>query len=356
MSTTRILAATPEAIAEAAALLRAGELVAVPTETVYGLAAIATRDDALARIFEAKERPTFDPLIVHVASLEEFLEGPLVDWSCLDAVASETAERLARAFWPGPLTLVLPKQATVPDLATSGLPTVAVRLPRHEVARALINAVGAPLAAPSANRFGRISPTTARAVVEELGGRIPLVLDGGRCAVGVESTVIQVRPDGALSLLRPGGTPVEEIERVAGRRSRFEGPVASGAMPGPGMLESHYAPARPLLLLPRRLNLMSPDELASWLPAGARAVAVLRLFASPPTEPRWPAGVRCLATQTLASHEGDWNEAACHLFASLRALDASGADCLLAEPCEARVGLAYAIGDRLRRAAAAQRA
>src|SRR5262245_21143241 len=226
-SVATILTPSEGNISRAADALRRGELVGMPTETVYGLAANAFDASAVARIFAAKDRPSFDPLIVHVVRpagpLErEVLSGledeGIVEISRLPQLARERADVLLRRFWPGPLTLVLPRGRRIPDLVTSGLETVAIRMPAHPVAQALLKVAAIPLAAPSANRFGRISPTTAAHVVQELGDRIGIVIDGGSSTVGVESTVVAIGNDGTLSLLRPGGVAVEAIEATASVR------------------------------------------------------------------------------------------------------------------------------------------
>ncbi len=364
----RILEPTAENLRRAAEALARGEPVGMPTETVYGLAARAFDPHGVAAVFAVKERPTFDPLIVHVSpamvargpgALEALERAAVVSASSLGEDARAVAGRLAAEFWPGPLTLVFPRHPAIPDLVTGGLDTVAVRMPRHPVAQALIDAAGAPLAAPSANRYGRISPTTARDVVDELGDRIGFVLDGGRCEVGVESTVVALDPDGSPAILRPGGTGAEAIERVAGRRSRrptarVHGPGAAPA--SPGLLESHYAPSRPMVLLPSRAVDLSPDDataVAATLPPGGRRVALLvvsgdALAAADALRER--TGLE--ATTISLSASGDPEEAARHLFSFLRALDSTGADVLLAEPCPWREGLGHAIADRLARAAA----
>jgi L-threonylcarbamoyladenylate synthase len=344
---TRVLPASPESIAEAAAALRRGDLVGMPTETVYGLAGNALDPHALASIFAAKERPSFDPLIVHIGGAID--ATGLVDLSAFDARGRERLRALVEAFWPGPLTLVLPKTPMVPDLATSGLPTVALRAPAHPVARALLSAAGVPLAAPSANRFGRISPTTASDVVQELWGRVPLVIDGGPCAVGVESTVVAVRADGALTILRPGGISRESIAAVTGAPvSLAPRVIGPGAPPrSPGMLESHYAPAKRLHLLPRPILALSDAERRELVPEGAGILAASGDAAAIEAAcPGAPAILRVL------SPSGDEEEAARNLFATLRALDASDAEFLIAEPWPHDHGLGYAIADRLRRAAA----
>jgi L-threonylcarbamoyladenylate synthase len=344
---TRVLPPTPESIAEAAASLRRGELVGMPTETVYGLAGNALDPHALASIFAAKERPSFDPLIVHIGGAID--ATGLVDLSAFGARARERLRALVDAFWPGPLTLVLPKTPMVPDLATSGLDTIALRAPSHPVARALIGAAGVPLAAPSANRFGRISPTTASDVVQELWGRVPLVIDGGPCAVGVESTVVSIDPEGGLRLLRPGGISRESLSAAAGApvavAPRVVGPNAPSR--APGMLETHYAPMKPLHLLPRAILALTEAERRELVPAGVGILAAsgdAEAIAAACGGP--PAIVRVL------SPRGDAEEAARNLFAALRALDASTAQTLVTEPWPGEEGLGFAIADRLRRATA----
>jgi len=307
------------AIARAAAVLRGGGLVAFPTETVYGLGADATNARAVARLFEVKGRPHFDPLIVHLGAAN-WLERCVTD-------APPEARRLAERFWPGPLTLVLPKRETIPDLVTSGLPTVAVRVPSHPVAHALIGALDRPLAAPSANRFGRLSPTTAQAVAEDLGERIELVLDAGPTTHGIESTIVAFGDQGPR-LLRPGPITPEQLRDCLG----CDVPVVGKASPtpeAPGMLERHYAPRTPLRLL------------EGAPPAETRRVACLAFRAA-------PAGA--FAAVEVLSPSGDLREAAANLFAALRRLDMAGAEWIVAEPVPEN-GLGVAIMDRLRRAA-----
>jgi L-threonylcarbamoyladenylate synthase len=307
-------------IEDAARLIREGELVAFPTETVYGLGGDATNERAVAKIFEAKGRPQFNPLISHVLDAGEAKK--LVKWST-------TADKLAARFWPGPLTLVLPRAVNSPIalLATAGLDTAAIRAPAHPMAQALIRAAGRPIAAPSANRSGAVSPTRAEHVVESLGGRVKLVLDGGPCAVGLESTVLDLTT-ATPTLLRPGGATREAIEAVIGPVGLSDAiPSGDTARKSPGQLASHYAPSRPV-----RLNAtnVSADE-------------GLLAFGSHP-----PGGAR----QTLnLSPAGDLTEAAAHLFAMLRALDASGVSRIAVMPIP-ETGLGLAINDRLRRAAA----
>jgi len=316
---TRLASASPGSIADAAACLRAGGLVAVPTETVYGLAADATSDAAVAAIYAAKERPAINPLIAHVLSLEAAREH---------ALFGPEAERLARAFWPGPLTLVLPVAATcrVSLLARAGLDTLALRAPADETARALIEAAGVPLAAPSANRSGRVSPTTAAHVVADLDGRVDWILDGGPCRYGLESTIVEFRA-GRAALLRPGAITREAIESVLGL------PIESAAgvrttPNAPGQLASHYAPNADLRLCAADAR---ADEAA--LDFGGllkESAASARLDLSP---------------------SRDLIEAASHLFSYLRALDAGGAARIAVAPIPTH-GLGAAINDRLRRAAA----
>ncbi len=303
----------------ALALLGRGEVVGLPTETVYGLAADALRPEAVARIFAAKQRPFFDPLIVHVAD-RAGAEPYAAAWPA-------GAAALAEAFWPGPLTLVVPKRPVIPDLVTSGLPFVALRAPRHPLAQALLRAYGRPLAAPSANRFGRISPTTAAAVIEELGANVPLVLDGGPCAVGLESTIVAF-PDGVPTLLRAGGIPLEEIERVAGAVSLDK----KGNAAAPGQLPQHYAPRTPLQVV-EDITAVSPEE---------RAGAGLLAWGS--FDGTGFAQVRNLSPRQSST------EAAAHLFSHLRELDAGGLRRIVALRLP-EAGLGRAINDRLQRAA-----
>jgi L-threonylcarbamoyladenylate synthase len=307
-----------ERIEDAARVLRAGELVAFPTETVYGLGGDATNDLAVARIFEAKGRPQFNPLIVHVPDLAAARALGVFD---------ERAERVAAEFWPGPLSLVLPRAPGSPVslLTSAGLDTLALRMPAHPLALALLRATGRPLAAPSANRSGRLSPTSAADVMAELDGRIPAVLDGGRSVVGIESTVLDL--SGAEPrVLRPGGVATEALEKLVGHVAASGAP--SEAPRSPGMLASHYAPERPLRLEARDAR---PGE------------ALLALGPGP--APEGFGEVRWL------SRSGDLTEAAANLFAALRALDRPEVAGIAVMPIPER-GLGVAINDRLRRAAA----
>lgn len=318
----------------------------LPTETVYGLAARALDPGAVARIYAAKSRPTFNPLIAHVGSASlDALDGRVIDLSQLHDEGRRTARRLT-SLWPGPLTLVLPRGPAVPDLTTAGLDTVGVRCPDHPVARALLARVDGPLAAPSANRSGRISPTTADDVVRELGDAVQAVLDGGPCAVGLESSVVFIARDGAVTLLRPGATTRATLEQVLGRPVALADGDPSRPR-SPGMTSRHYAPDTPFLLLPGPLQDHTDTVLAAIADRNARRVALL---AWGPTTPLLPGLVE---VQVLAP-DGQARTAAHRLFAALRALDGLQADLLLAEPIPdslvADGGLGHALRDRLARA------
>lgn len=313
---TELLPPDAPGLTRAAALLRAGALVALPTETVYGLAGDARNDRAVAAIFEAKGRPQFNPLIVHVGSLAE-----------AEAIAefSPQARAIAAAFWPGPLTLVLPVRAGagISELVTAGHDTVAIRMPEHPVARALLTEFGGPLAAPSANPSGKISPTTARHVLDGLGGRIAAVIDGGPCAVGVESTILSLDPP---RLLRPGGLPAEVLEEALGAPLQTGGNAE--APNAPGQLSSHYAPGAAVRLDAREVG---TDEV--WIGFGPG----------------------CAGADLSLSATEDLVEAAANLFSALRAADQlaaeRGARGIAVAPIPEH-GLGRAINDRLRRAAA----
>ncbi len=308
------LAPTEEGLAQAARILRRGGLVAMPTETVYGLAGDARNDRAVAEIFAAKGRPQFNPLIVHVADIEMARQV---------AVFDPLAEAVAKAFWPGALTLVLPLRdgSGLSPLVTAGLATVAVRMPDHQVARALLTAFGGPLAAPSANPSGRVSATKARHVEQGLGGRIAAIVDGGDCAIGIESTILGF--DGRPALLRPGGVPVEALEAMLG-------PIGQGGNAhkpnSPGQLISHYAPSAPV-----RLGVRQPVKQEVWIGFGPD----------------------CKGAALNLSERGDLVEAAANLFQSLLDADqlAGSAGAIAYAPIP-ETGLGRAINDRLRRAAA----
>ena len=311
MTDTRIIPADEAGIAAAAALIARGRPVAVPTETVYGLAGDATSGAAVAAIYAAKGRPSFNPLIVHVTSLA--MAGEI-------AVLAPLARRLAARFWPGPLTMVLPiaQSAPIASLITAGLPTVAVRMPAHPVMRTLIEAVGRPLAAPSANASGTISATRADHAARSLAGRIKLVLDGGPTSVGIESTIVAVGED-RLRLLRPGSITAEMLAEAGGVPVET---ADSGAIEAPGQMTSHYAPSKPL-----------------------------RLNAAAPAEGEYHIGFGNVAGDTTLSAAGDLGEAAARLFDLLHTADAADTRAIAVAPIPA-TGLGLAINDRLQRAAA----
>ncbi len=311
MPETRVLSPDAKGLSQAADLLWRGALVAFPTETVYGLGADATRDDAVARIFEAKGRPRFNPLIAHLPDLSAVARY---------AVLTPLAERLAQAFWPGPMTLVLPLRGGLSPLVTAGLDSVAIRLPAHPVARGLLQAFGGPLAAPSANPSGRISPVTARHVLDGLDGRIEAVVDGGSCAVGLESTILDARGDIPV-LLRAGGLATEAIEALGLTVDTPKG----GRITAPGQLASHYAPRGRV-----RLDAEAPEPGEVWVGFGPCPGAALTL-----------------------SETGDTTEAAARLFHALHEADAlAGPGGRIACAPVPETGLGRAVNDRLRRAAA----
>jgi L-threonylcarbamoyladenylate synthase len=307
----RIMAADDTAIGIAAQNLCAGDIVAVPTETVYGLAADASNASAVAAIYRAKGRPDFNPLIVHVASLDAAMA-----LASFDAMAL----RLANAFWPGPLTLVLPLRADsgVAAAVTAGLPTIALRSPSHPVMQAILAKSGLSLAAPSANRSGSISPTTAQHVLDSLGDTAPMILDGGACAAGIESTIVAVRKNG-WQILRPGPISAAQIEQVTASPSLL---ADDRGIEAPGQLASHYAPSKPI-----RLNVLEPDDDAYHIGFGP------------------------VPGDDNLSASGDLAEAAAHLFAALHRADASDAVTIAVVPIP-DVDIGVAINDRLRRAAA----
>jgi L-threonylcarbamoyladenylate synthase len=319
---TRVAQADAAAIADAVRVLASGGLIAFPTETVYGLGADATNGRAVARLYEAKGRPAFNPLIAHVP-----------DAAAARALARFDADatRLAEAFWPGPLTLVLPKtgDCTVAELATAGLDTVAVRVPDHPVAQEILKAFGRPVVAPSANRSGHVSPTQAAHVLADLSGRIDLIVDGGATPVGVESTIVACL--GEPALLRPGGLPRQAIERALQRPLADPPRERSADAPlAPGMLTSHYAPRTRLRL--RAETVEAGEALLAFGPLPAKG------------------SENAAAVQNLSAR-GDLIEAAANLFSQLRALDAAGAKTIAVMPIP-REGLGEAINDRLARAAA----
>ncbi|GAC1566351.1 MAG: L-threonylcarbamoyladenylate synthase [Ktedonobacteraceae bacterium] len=343
----------PSIIEQAALLLRGGEVVVFPTETVYGLGADAFQPEALERIFDAKERPHSDPLIVHIAEEAE-----------LEALATdipEQARRLTSVFWPGPLTLILRRGPRVPYLVTAGLETVAVRMPRHPVALALIRALGSPIAAPSANRFMHVSPTTAQHVLADLGGRVPLILDGGQCEVGVESTVLDLCAEEPV-ILRPGGVSLEALravvpdvqppryQKAAGEANAAENERQSRqsrqAQQAPGQMLTHYAPAVPLLLYDGSSEAMRAAMLAELRQRQARGERVGVLVADEDMAAFQHSGALVYSLGSAA----DAAQMASSLFTGLRALEDAHAQVILCRNFD-EGGLGLAIRDRLLKAA-----
>jgi L-threonylcarbamoyladenylate synthase len=307
-------------ISHAAEILRSGQIVGIPTETVYGLAGNALNEDAVLSIFKAKDRPFFDPLIVHTHAISE-----------ISRYVINIPERLLllmEQFMPGPLTVLLPRTTSIPDLVTSGMERVAFRIPNHPVALRLLRSLDFPLAAPSANPFGYISPTTAQHVQAHLAGAIPYILDGGECGVGIESTIVGMEGDGIV-VYRLGGLAVEQIEAIAGK-VKIQSQISSNPA-GPGMLESHYAPRKPFIL-------GNIDKLLKEYER--KKIAVLSFYK------RYDA-----AHLYVLSPEQDIDMAAKRLFAGMRELDATDADIIIAESLP-EGGLGRAVNDRLRRAAA----
>jgi L-threonylcarbamoyladenylate synthase len=329
-------------IERAAALLRAGELAVFPTETVYGLGADGLQTSAVEGIFLAKNRPFSDPLILHIA-----------DENALAAITTsvpEEAHRLAQAFWPGPLTLILPAAPCVPRLVTAGLSTVAVRMPRHPVAFALIRALGSPIAAPSANRFMHVSPTTAQHVLADLGGRVPLILDGGPCAVGVESTILDLCAE-VPRILRPGGLSLEDLRTVLPevqppRPRTAEREDTTVAQKAPGQMLTHYAPSVPTLLFEGAVQEMRGAMLAEVQRRQENGERVGVLVANEDVTAFQGSGAHIYSLGSDAAPE----QVATRLFAGLRALEEAGVEVILCRSFEPR-GLGLAVRDRLLKAA-----
>lgn len=337
-------------IERAAGLLRSGEPVAIPTETVYGLAANAFEHEAVLKVFRLKQRPLFDPLIVHVAheqaSLAALAQAGVVDSSGMTEGQKTSFARLTAALWPGPLTVVLPRGKRVVDLVSSGLSTVGVRVPAHPLTQQLLKALPFPLAAPSANRFGRVSPTTAQHVTDEFGKDLAMVMDGGACETGVESTVVLLLAGGDPLILRPGGISREVIEKLTGRRAAVQS-TAGGSLVGvsPGTMDNHYAPTIPLILW----DGASPVA-ASELPLRGLRVALLSVESSTTLEETVQSlGGEVCHREILSTRSSDL-DAARHLFAALRRCGTSGASVIVAQKPGRDDGLWLAIADRLRKA------
>ncbi|MEX0968661.1 MAG: L-threonylcarbamoyladenylate synthase [Bacteroidia bacterium] len=305
-----------------AELLQWGQIVAIPTESVYGLAANALDQEAVIKVFQAKERPFFDPLIIHTHSIEKMKK-----WV---TEVPEVALKLAKKFSPGPITFVLPKKKVIPNLVTSGLPTVAVRIPNHPLTLELLRKLDYPLAAPSANLFGYVSPTSVAHVLDQLGGKIPYVLDGGPCKVGIESTIISFTDEKPV-VLRVGGISIEDIEKIAGS---VEVNLHSSSNPAaPGQLDSHYKPCKKVILVPEGAEVNQEE------PGKTGVIAFRKEWESVPK-----------ANQQILSAKGNLAEAARNIFAALRLLDREGIEIMYAEELPEE-GLGRAINDRLRRAA-----
>jgi L-threonylcarbamoyladenylate synthase len=307
-------------IEKAKQILQQGGLVAIPTETVYGLAANTLDETAVLKIFEAKNRPHFDPLIIHTNSTEKAKQyvSSFPDW----------AKQLANAFWPGALTLLLPKKDMVPDLVTSGLLQVAVRIPNHALTLQLLGSIDFPLAAPSANPFGYVSPTTAQHVAAQLQDKVDYILDGGTCEVGIESTIVGFE-EGNITVYRLGGTAIEDIEKVVGKVD-IKTNLSSNPQ-APGMLKSHYAPLKPLFI----------DDINTFIKKNkTKQIGVISFNTTYPIEEKY---------LKILSPSSDLKEAAHHLFAAIRELDASDAEVIVAEKFP-ETFLGKAINDRLQRA------
>lgn len=345
----RIFSPTSENIRKAVALLRNHEVIGLPTETVYGLAGRLSSIQALAKIFAVKERPTFDPLITHVAlekpRLSELNRWNLVDHQELSDRAIVRIDLLMKAFWPGPLTLVLPRTDRVPDLATSGLPEFAVRMPSHPVALELIRNLGEPVCAPSANRFGRISPTEARHVEADLGERIAMILEGGPCTLGIESTIVRIQPDGGVSLLRRGSVSIPKIEKVIGDTV----PDAPKEAVSPGRLDRHYSPDKPSYFT--EVSFLKKMEIPGWVHALPAHLGFL-CYQGHPDELKkyYESYFEKKVEIRVLSPSGESEEAARNLFRCMRELEKSPAETLFLELPPNDLGLNPAIRDRLQRA------
>ena len=327
-------------IRQAARLISEGELVAFPTETVYGLGADAFNKNAIAKIFDVKNRPYFDPLIVHIASLEKLED--VADISLLDSKIINNLDLLIKKFWPGPLTLIFPKQKSIPDLVTSGLTTVAIRFPAHSAAKKLIELSGTAIAAPSANPFGYLSPTRAEHVLEMLGDKVRMILDGGLPQVGLESTVLDICRE-MPRILRPGGITKEAIEEMIGPVETAFNSDDGNNLSSPGMLKSHYAPKTPLVLF---------DKIPA---AEVKIEKTALLFFDGPSRDRWLLEMPECKTPliTVLSEAGNLQEAAANLFEALHKIDKESVAAIYAQLAPEE-GLGIAINDRLQRAALAK--
>lgn len=354
----KIFDPTPAKIKDCASALFRGEVVAFPTETVYGLGASIAQEKGVLKIFETKKRPTFDPLIVHVAlkkaSFRELSDWDLIDHQAMSDTEVIVADQLIKAFWPGPLTIILPKLESVSDLITSGLPTVGIRMPNHPVALQLIQSLGEAICAPSANLFGRVSPTQASHVIEELGEKIYGILDGGTCSVGVESTVVKISPQGIIHILRPGGVSPERLA-IASPQSKIETTyehTAAIAHPklgllSPGSTKSHYQPRTKVVALQQFLS--QQNSLSN--PSKPHKIAFLFCEKK---DSEYLSQIQNIAGAEVVfeylSKTGNADEAAQNLFSTLRSLDQKNLDRIVAEIPTHEDGLWWAIRDRLTRA------
>ncbi len=352
---TELLDSSPHSIGRACSILESQKIVALPTETVYGLAGNAFDEASVREIFSAKSRPYFDPLIVHISLkvlsdpagvLHALIRDGILAPSLAASSDRSNFEALVKEFWPGPLTLVVPRGPLIPDVVTGGHPTVAIRMPSHEVFQSILGLLPFPLAAPSANRFGRISPTTAEHVRAELDGRIAAIVDGGPCGIGVESTIIRLE-EGGIRLLRPGGVSSAEIASITGSVPRTQQKLHSSAPEAPGMLDEHYAPRKPLFLIPEPID-SHPDlrELLRELGDSSR----LGLLLHAPVRSSFD--VSSFKSHRILSGSGDGAEAARNLFSFMRELDEDPfVDVILADLPENHFeGMFAAIADRLQRA------
>lgn len=350
---TILLDSSTQSIQRAATLLMQGQLVALPTETVYGLAANAFDADACGKIFAAKGRPSFNPLVVHVsedsASLDQLHALGVIDQEAMSEAQSMTASRLMKKFWPGPLTIVMSKGPHLAGPVTAGLDTVAVRMPAHPVFQKILKLSGVPLAAPSANRSLRISPSCADDVLDELAGRIPMVIDGGQCRVGLESTIVRLNGDGTVTLLRPGGISCEEVMLTCGQTAETECSQALSSEPvqAPGMLKEHYRPDKPVIKLTPADTLSSFLRGKNWCVSHIH-VLILAGEAQVPTALIDEENIEI--TCSTLSLSGDSSEVASGLYSALRAFDRSQAQLLVViDPL--KTGFLWdAVNDRLQRA------
>lgn len=361
---TKLLNATPENIERVAEALKSGDVVGLPTETVYGLAGNARDEEAIAKIFLYKSRPSFDPLIVHVpetlTSCGLLAEAEIIDLGHMTHPQMVTSDKLMSLFWPGPLTIIFPKHKSIPDLVTSSMDTVALRSPAHSVAQEVLKSSRLPLAAPSANQFGRISPTKSQHVIEELGDHLNYCLEGGECAVGLESTIVRVDSEGKLSVIRPGGISTEVLKQQLG--TSFEGvhkelglpAIAAHSPIAPGLLESHYAPRKPMFRIEGSFKDLDLSKIKIGLEKqnlAARTLAILSMYPmASEIHLRLRDRFHNIEFHHLAEEENDSIAGAHNLFSKLRILDQSPVDFILCELPQSPRGLWPAICDRLTRA------